>query len=423
MMMKAFKKILPINKRGVFFVFISLIILLIGIVNSDLAALFWSSSILTILTLTFIANHIAVFVIKSKLQYFNLKVPVAPLFPEEDITIQLETELPKIFIPGIIVIFSISFNWEKRKPLIFSQILRTGKNTSSLTSRVGKRGYYSSGGFNLFISDYFGFFKSAINLLIDEKISVFPKQINVYEKLNSFKGIDSIEYLKKLEITDEFYEVRKYYPGDDPKKLNWKVFAHTNELFIRKEEETPPPKSNILFIIDLYKTKLIDEEYADEYLDRLIELANSIILLFLKDNLSAMVYIPGYGNIHTINSPNELLILLSKVYWQNKITQYYLPSVNDKFNTILFSTTGSHMLNNLLKDINKKKWSINLYFKLLDAPAIQQKLLTIKNLFFYNNTVVNSQNIQYSNLINKKIVNEIYKYKRAPWNIENVKAI
>jgi hypothetical protein len=200
------------------------------------------------------------------------------------------------------------------------------------------------------------------------------------------------------------------------------MFAHSNELFIRKEEETPPPKSNILFIIDLYKTQIVDRKYADEYLDSLIELANSIILLFLKDNLSAMVYIPGYGDIHTINSTNELLILLSKVYWNN-YKDINLPVLNNNFNTVLFSTTDSYMLKNLLENIKKSRWSVNLYFKLFKAPVMEYKSLSFKDIFYYNLPAVKTIDSEYSKSINKIILNEIIKYKREPWNLANVKAL
>ncbi len=420
--MKTIRKLFPFTKRGLFFILVCLIILAVGIINSDLAALFWSAGILTVLILAFISIHITYYLLNRKRVCLNLKVPVNSIFPGDEITIRLETELPEIFIPGIIILFNISFNWQNRKPVIFSQILNPGKNCHSLFSKAIKRGYFETERFKLIVRDYFGFFKSFIFFNIDEKIPVLPNQINADEILNSFRGIDSLEYLKKREITDEFYEIRKYYPGDDPKKLNWKMFAHSNELFIRKEEETPPPKSNILFIIDLYKTQIIDRKYADEYLDSLIELANSIILLFLKDNLSAMVYIPGYGDIHTINSTNELLILLSKVYWNN-YKDINLPVLNNNFNTVLFSTTDSYMLKNLLENIKKSRWSVNLYFKLFKAPVMEYKSLSFKDIFYYNLPAVKTIDSEYSKSINKIILNEIIKYKREPWNLANVKAL
>ena len=50
--------------------------------------------------------------------------------------------------------------------------------------------------------------------------------------------------------SEELLEARKYYPGDDVRRLNWKVFAHLDELFLRIGEEVPPPESRILFVLD-----------------------------------------------------------------------------------------------------------------------------------------------------------------------------
>ena len=117
--MKLIIKLFPFTKRGLFFFLVCLIILVVGIINSDLSALFWSTGILTILLLSFISIHTTYLILTRKRISFNLKVPVNPIFPGDEISIRLETELPKIFIPGIIILFNISFNWQNRKPVFF----------------------------------------------------------------------------------------------------------------------------------------------------------------------------------------------------------------------------------------------------------------------------------------------------------------
>ncbi len=45
--------------------------------------------------------------------------------------------------------------------------------------------------------------------------------------------------------SEELYEVRQFMPGDDPRKINWKVFAHTGTLSVRDGELLPPPASEL----------------------------------------------------------------------------------------------------------------------------------------------------------------------------------
>ena len=50
--------------------------------------------------------------------------------------------------------------------------------------------------------------------------------------------------------SEELYETRSYLPGDDPRKINWKIFAHTGELSIREGELLPPPSSEYVIIVN-----------------------------------------------------------------------------------------------------------------------------------------------------------------------------
>jgi hypothetical protein len=46
--------------------------------------------------------------------------------------------------------------------------------------------------------------------------------------------------------SEELFETRRYVPGDDPRRINWKLFARWNELLVRIGEEVPPPQSKVL---------------------------------------------------------------------------------------------------------------------------------------------------------------------------------
>ena len=55
-------------------------------------------------------------------------------------------------------------------------------------------------------------------------------------------------YRKSSELIDH----RPYIPGDDPRRINWKLYGHTpwGELFVREGESEPPPRSRLLILID-----------------------------------------------------------------------------------------------------------------------------------------------------------------------------
>jgi len=50
--------------------------------------------------------------------------------------------------------------------------------------------------------------------------------------------------------TQEFYESRKYHPGDDPRKINWKHYARTGDLHVRIDEKGLPRHREIYCVLD-----------------------------------------------------------------------------------------------------------------------------------------------------------------------------
>ena len=57
--------------------------------------------------------------------------------------------------------------------------------------------------------------------------------------------------------TDNLIDHRPYIPGDDPRRINWKLYGHGNELFVREGEREPPPHSNALILIDTHCDTLL----------------------------------------------------------------------------------------------------------------------------------------------------------------------
>lgn len=100
------------------------------------------------------------------------------------------------------------------------------------------RGIYHLGRFNIWIRDLFGL----IDLKKDDdkkkSIKVYPNIFNLNK--NVFQGNDILKntFLSKSNIEDQYYtrDMRKYKEGDSLKRINWKVSAKKQELFIRNYE-------------------------------------------------------------------------------------------------------------------------------------------------------------------------------------------
>ena len=83
---------------------------------------------------------------------------------------------------------------------------------------------------------------------------------------------------RSMGIGTEFYSMRKYVPGDDPKRINWKASARQNELIVNETEAERI--TDVMVVLDTDVT--IFEEAEDELLERGIRAAASMASLLLR---------------------------------------------------------------------------------------------------------------------------------------------
>jgi hypothetical protein len=148
--------------------------------------------------------------------------------------------------------------------------------------QVKKRGAYFSAYDEFAVFDILGFFRFAFRLPIEEGARLLVSPHAAYEPFQvRAKGGDwDRRDVPAIERTDDLIDHRPYVPGDDPRRINWKLYSHGSELFIRQGEREPPPHSNITILIDtqfdaLYSGRLKDSH--GEAVDLLCENALAII--------------------------------------------------------------------------------------------------------------------------------------------------
>lgn len=110
-------------------------------------------------------------------------------------------------------------------------------------------------------------------------------------KLVSDESLLGIQASQRSGIGTEFEQFRHYTPGDDPKRIDWKLFAKSNQYLVR--ESATESNQQIRFVIDLSGSMNYTEagisrlQYAKILLASLAYLANrqsdQISLYSLKD--------------------------------------------------------------------------------------------------------------------------------------------
>ena len=108
-------------------------------------------------------------------------------------------------------------------------------------------------------------------------------------------------YRKSDELTDH----RPYVPGDDPRRINWKLYSHAplGELFVREGEPEPPPHTRLLILIDTEADKsLFTFDESRRAVDMLCENALAAALEFSGHGTDILI---GYTGGKIIGGQEE----------------------------------------------------------------------------------------------------------------------
>ena len=126
---------------------------------------------------------------------------------------------------------------------------------------IPPRGIYLSYCTSIVIKDFSGFFQFAI--LMPESMN--PDPLRVLPEIDETANIPlptgrtGISKGKStFHRSDELYETRQYMPGDDPRKINWKVSAHTGTPVVREGELLPPPSTEYIFA---FNTEFVNRKF------------------------------------------------------------------------------------------------------------------------------------------------------------------
>ena len=114
---------------------------------------------------------------------------------------------------------------------------------------------------------------------------------------------DALRGKSTFRRSEDLHETRLYQPGDDPRRVNWKVYAHSGELAVREGELLPPPKSEYALIINEHFNEVRLQSTFDELINRLYALC---LTLLRRQCLLRLVYSPvGTSVTSIVLSPDD----------------------------------------------------------------------------------------------------------------------
>ncbi len=195
------------------------------------------------------------------------------------------------FLPGI----RLSWHWVLRfGPFRYQTAAALPvKTAGSALLALPRRGEWAGRSF-LRAGDPFGFFHFDYPLEEGGCVSVPPAVTAVDVSDIPGRPAASAAAAPRLkEDADERLERRSYVPGDDPRRLDWKMYARTGEMLVRVGEEAVPDRGRLWLLVVSPAVKRFGKKDQVHRLDICLEAAAALVRRMEAENQDVRVLLPG----------------------------------------------------------------------------------------------------------------------------------
>jgi uncharacterized protein (DUF58 family) len=158
---------------------------------------------------------------------------------ENEIRVYLQSFYP--FEASLRVIDEIPHQFQRRDVSFYVQIPAGETKTIRYILRPVKRGEYSFGAVNAFVSTPIGLLARRFRFSADKMVPVYPSfiQMRKYELLaisNRLQDV-GIKKIRRIGQNMEFELIKEYVSGDDIRTINWKATARRNQLMVNHYQD------------------------------------------------------------------------------------------------------------------------------------------------------------------------------------------
>ena len=212
-------------------------------------------------------------------------------------------------LPGVLVRCRLQLTTKdgRRIQYEFNPSLDKGNDSPPHFFTVEKRGAYFSVYDELAVFDILGFFRFTFRLPVENnaRLLASPRAADEPPAVNARAGESTLKPEFSIQRTDNLIDHRPYVPGDDPRRINWKLYGHGGGLFVREGEYEPPPQSNIVILVDTeYDPLLYSKREARRGIDLLCENALAAALACAELGMDVLTGYSGGvirdGNVSTL---------------------------------------------------------------------------------------------------------------------------
>ena len=279
-------KVFKFTVSGTIYIIFSILLLTGAAIRGELFAIVCGVCLCLYVVLSLILVSVSVLLWKKTDLLVELKNENIFILPSRG---RKGKKLFPIVLPGVLVFYGFEFlsDLKNKKSRSLKFNIKLKRTAVNFPLPKEERGRFFLEKEYIEISDLAGFF--SFRLLKNEKS--IP-QLFIYPMVTEIKSFELPEILNEtsahtinLRRTDELYDSRPYFPGDDIRKINWKLYAHTQELSIKQGDFVPPPR---IFFTIYVESPIIDKDIAfyKKKFDEFINLSTSIAFYLHQKGIS-----------------------------------------------------------------------------------------------------------------------------------------
>ncbi|MCK5735416.1 MAG: DUF58 domain-containing protein, partial [Spirochaetaceae bacterium] len=277
---------------GIIFFFIPPVLLYKGFSRTDTALLTAGVGLPAIVLLSFIFLLFGIYSLVKTVRISENSTSILPESARINQSIILEANPRRsTFLPGM----KLSVHWKLRfGPFKYQTAAPLPvRGTGRAKLLLSRRGEWTAYSF-LRAVDPFGFFHFDYPLGVAVKLSVPPLfRFNNVSEVPGRPVAEASAAPRLKEDAEERLERRSYIPGDDPRRIDWKIYARSGEMLVRVGEDAVPNRGRVWIWVVSSGLSAFQKKKQIRRLDLSLESVWALVRQLEDESKEIRIILPG----------------------------------------------------------------------------------------------------------------------------------
>jgi uncharacterized protein (DUF58 family) len=313
--------------------------------------------------------------------------------------IKLYLENRYLFKATIRVIDELPVQFQQRNLNFKLKLEGGGKKELSYNVRPVKRGAYSFGAINVYVSNSIGFVQKRYRFSEGMNVPVYPSfmQMRKYEILaiSNHLTTSGIKKIRRIGSNAEFDQVKEYVQGDSYRTINWKATSRKNKLMVNQyQDEKSQPVYSVIDMGRVMRMPFEEMSLLDYAINASLVISNIALIkqdkagiITFSNNVQSML--PAERRHAQLHKILELLYNQKTGYLESDFEKLFIAvkrKINHRSLLLLYTNfetlAGMERQLKYLRRLSKEHLLVVIFFENTELSSfIHQKATTTEEVY------------------------------------------